>query len=59
MNSRGCFSFSKRSGTSDSLENCAIFPSTGRYWFDTSSGGATMRKKKKTGFSSIALKSTP
>ena len=20
--------------------NCAIFPSTGRYWFDTSSGGA-------------------
>ena len=50
---------SSRSGTSGSFENCAILPSTGRYWFETSSGGATMRKKNFTGFSSIALKSTP
>ena len=33
------------SGTSGSLANWAIFPRTGRYWLDTSSGGATMRKK--------------
>src|ERR1019366_6865576 len=59
MNSAGCEMLSRRSGTSVSFENCAILPSTGRYWLETSSGGATMRKKKNTGFSSIALKSTP
>ena len=42
-----------------SLLNCAILPNTGRYWFETSSGGATIRKKNFTGFSSMALKSTP
>src|SRR6185437_2438163 len=59
---RNCFgsvSAIRRCGTSDSLLNWAILPSTGRYWLDTSSGGATMRKKKLTGFSSIARKSTP
>ena len=59
MNCAGSVSPSNRSGTSDSFENCAILPSTGKYWFDTSSGGATMRKQNCTGLSSIALKSTP
>jgi hypothetical protein len=41
----GVSSCVSRSGTSGSLANWAILPSTGRYWLLTSSGGATMRKK--------------
>ena len=41
-------------GDVGSLANCAIFPSTGRYWLDTSSGGATIRKKSDTGRLSMA-----
>jgi hypothetical protein len=43
-----------RSEMSGSLANCAMRPSTGRYWLETSSGGATMRKKSCTGRPSIA-----
>ena len=46
MNCCGVVRDMRRSGTSGSLLNWAILPRTGRYWLETSSGGATMRKKK-------------
>src|SRR5579884_3516358 len=58
-NSCGVRSLASFSGTSASFANCAILPSTGRYWFETSRGGATIRKKYCTGLPSIALKSMP
>src|SRR5690606_12516273 len=48
-----------RPGTSGSFANCAIFPSTGRYWFETSRGGATMRKKCSAGLPSKAWEAIP
>ena len=38
MNSPGCEMLSRRSGTSGSFENCAIFPSTGTSNLDASEG---------------------
>jgi len=44
-NSFGVAIMASFAGTSGSLANWAILPSTGRYWLETSSGGATIRKK--------------
>ena len=44
MKSSALASSASWSGTCGSFPNWAILPNTGRYWFETSRGGATMRK---------------
>ena len=48
-NSFGVAIMASFAGTSGSLANWAILPSTGRYWLETSSGGATIKTHHNVG----------